>query len=210
MSVQRKSDMVRFALVTGACLGVRMTTATFDEVWLPIPGYSHLEASSQGRIRTIERTIDVAASRYRPAYRKTVRVRVLSQWTHKGRCTVATDKESCVNVGRLVCLAFHGLPPEGKPNALHRDDNSWNNMPDNLYWGDQVQNARDADLSTRRRGEKNPRSKLTDAQTWEIWERRLAGESLQSIAIAFGISVQRVTDIAKGRSVVIQKGWRNR
>lgn len=43
-------------------------------------------------------------------------------------------------VHRLVCEAFHGPAPEGKSRVLHRDENSHNNVPDNLKWGTQKEN----------------------------------------------------------------------
>jgi hypothetical protein len=43
-------------------------------------------------------------------------------------------------VARLVCEAFHGPPPPGKPNCLHGDEDALNNRPGNLYWGTQKEN----------------------------------------------------------------------
>jgi hypothetical protein len=37
-------------------------------------------------------------------------------------------------IHRLVCEAFHGPAPEGKPYALHIDENPLNNRADNLKW----------------------------------------------------------------------------
>ena len=45
-----------------------------------------------------------------------------------------------LKVAQLVCEAFHGPAPEGKPYVLHRDENPRNNRPDNLYWGTQKEN----------------------------------------------------------------------
>lgn len=45
---------------------------------------------------------------------------------------------------RLVCEAFNGPAPEGKPNALHRNGNPGDNRPENLYWGDQSDNNHDS------------------------------------------------------------------
>lgn len=47
-------------------------------------------------------------------------------------------------VHRLVCEAFHGPAPEGKPWALHRNGNPADNRPENLYWGSPSENVRDA------------------------------------------------------------------
>jgi hypothetical protein len=39
-----------------------------------------------------------------------------------------------VSVHRLVCRAFHGEPPHGKPCVNHIDGIKGNNSPDNLKW----------------------------------------------------------------------------
>lgn len=48
-----------------------------------------------------------------------------------------------VGVHRLVCEAFHGPAPEGKPWALHKNGKAWDNHPGNLYWGDAQDNVND-------------------------------------------------------------------
>lgn len=53
------------------------------------------------------------------------------QVTHRGRT---------YKVHRLVCEAFHGPAPEGKPYVLHRDEDCANNKPRNLKWGTQKEN----------------------------------------------------------------------
>jgi hypothetical protein len=40
----------------------------------------------------------------------------------------------------LVCEAFHGPPPEGKPVVIHKDEDAHNNTPENLKWGTQKEN----------------------------------------------------------------------
>jgi hypothetical protein len=51
-----------------------------------------------------------------------------------------TFRRKSYRVGRLVCLAFKGRPPPGKPFALHRDEDGSNNRHENLYWGTQKEN----------------------------------------------------------------------
>lgn len=51
-----------------------------------------------------------------------------------------TFRRKVYRPARLVCEAFHGPPPPGKPNALHRDENPRNNRPENLFWGSQREN----------------------------------------------------------------------
>lgn len=52
--------------------------------------------------------------------------------------------QSSALLHRLICHAFHGDPPAGKPNVLHWDGDKTNNHPDNLRWGSQSENLRDA------------------------------------------------------------------
>ena len=43
-------------------------------------------------------------------------------------------------IHRLVCEAFHGLPPDDKPIVIHIDEDATNNRPENLKWGTQKEN----------------------------------------------------------------------
>lgn len=61
------------------------------------------------------------------------------QWDGK-RYIYSRREHKTLHVARLVCLAFHGPPPEGKPYCLHKDENARNNKPDNLKWGTQKEN----------------------------------------------------------------------
>lgn len=44
---------------------------------------------------------------------------------------------------RLVCTAFNGERPDDKRHCAHRDGNSHNNIPENLYWATPKENAAD-------------------------------------------------------------------
>lgn len=48
-------------------------------------------------------------------------------------------------VHRLVCEAFHGPRPEGKQCVAHRDGDTENNRPHNVYWATYLENAADRD-----------------------------------------------------------------
>lgn len=45
-----------------------------------------------------------------------------------------------MKIHRLICEAFHGPQPEGKPIVLHLDEDATNNNPENLRWGTQKEN----------------------------------------------------------------------
>ena len=114
-----------------------------QEEWRPVVGYEDAyEVSSWGRVRSITRTVtrsdgvsQVRKSRYlKISVMKSghLRVGISDQATTRGRL-----------IHRLVAEAFLGPPPEGKPLALHWDDNPANNQPSNLRWGTYADNRRD-------------------------------------------------------------------
>jgi hypothetical protein len=49
-----------------------------------------------------------------------------------------------VKVHRAVALAFHGPPPESQPIVRHLNGDPSDNRPENLAWGTQSENMRDA------------------------------------------------------------------
>lgn len=101
------------------------------KVWKKIPGYTGVEASSDGEIRFIETghcTLGGVAGEYR-------RVSVIvNQKTRQRRLVYVHD---------LVCRAFHGLPKANQV-VLHKDDDKLNCKPNNVYWGTQSENIKDA------------------------------------------------------------------
>lgn len=118
-----------------------------EETWKPIPGYeTHYEASSLGRVRSRRRVI--VDNKNGKERKRVFKERILSPNTsaRTGRASVMLSVQGetkRILISRLVCLAFHGLPPEGKDNVLHYDDDSDNNTPENLRWGTLKENAAD-------------------------------------------------------------------
>ena len=118
-----------------------------EEIWKAIPGYeTHYEASNNGRVRSKERVVfDVKDGQKR---RRVFKPRILSPniSAKHGRPSVMLSVQGetkRILVARLVCLAFHGLPPEGKTNVLHQNDDGMDNVPENLRWGTLKENAAD-------------------------------------------------------------------
>jgi len=118
-----------------------------EEIWMPIPGYEdHYAASSLGRIKSIQRVVkDVRDGKERVRIFKEKILRFNVRRTNKRQSVMLSKNGELkrILVARLVCLAFHGLPPEGKENVLHYDDNCHNNIPENLRWGSLKENAAD-------------------------------------------------------------------
>lgn len=98
------------------------------------------EVSSEGQLRGLER-VTVDGKTLRPRL-LTGRPHAKTGYIHYG---VGVDGvRYTVMAHRLVCEAFHGPAPEGKPNALHRNGDPGDNRPANLYWGDQSDNNYDS------------------------------------------------------------------
>jgi hypothetical protein len=97
--------------------------------------------------------------------------------------------------------AYHFLCdpiPEGV-QVLHRCDNTRCVRPEHLFLGDHRANMADAAAKGRRKGERNARAKLTDAQVAEIYALR--GQARQvDIARTYGVSQATVSHIQIGRT----------
>jgi hypothetical protein len=167
------------------------------EEWRAVPGL-HVEASSLGRIRTVDRLVEYKATERTQPYFRLVRGRVQRVQLLRGqRYLLHIRTEGCKAtwyVAQLVCLAFHGEPPSGKPWALHRNGIATDDRPDNLYWGSRRDNYDDAMFAGAYARE------LTETEALEIYRRRKAGEGSANLASAFGVTVGTVYHIARGHT----------
>lgn len=120
--------------------------------WRAIPGFPGYEASSNGDIRSSQ-----PRYRIRPVElwlaelvgeRIERRCELLEPWIverHGRRAAYVSlsidGQRSKQLVNRLVTLAFHGLPPEDKPDSCHRNHDSLDNRASNLRWGSHAENV---------------------------------------------------------------------
>lgn len=108
------------------------------EDWQDIPSFPNYQASSLGRIRSLD-WVDAAG--------KTQKSIVLKQYRDKsGRMQVHLTRDGRAHTKfshRLILEAFSG-PGEPGDLCLHWDDDPSNNKPSNLRWGSRLQNAADA------------------------------------------------------------------
>lgn len=112
------------------------------EVWRVVPSVPFVEASSWGRVRRLPRLCPMPrqAPVLRggvPTYGNMIAKEKRFIWSTKDP---ATGKMRNFKVARLICEAFHGLPPEGKPYCLHGNEVGFDNRPGNLSWGTQKEN----------------------------------------------------------------------
>lgn len=103
-----------------------------------------------------------------------------------------------VKVHRLVCWAFHGPPPLGKPNALHRNGIPSDCRAENLYWGSYAENEADkAAHGTKSYGETHASAKLTTADIPVIREQHAAGVRNVAQAGRYGVSETAIRKIVR-------------
>lgn len=165
-----------------------------NEEWRPIDGWPY-EVSSCGRVR---RASGEPVRWYRLGPYKAV-------WLRKQ----AGARPKSFSIHRLICVAWHGLPPPDRPWALHRNDVPDDLRPDNLYWGTPQDNVDDMIRHGKvARGDGHGRSRLTDDQCCEI--RRLYAEAsvgrqrvppgfLTDLAIRFGASRNLICQVGRGK-----------
>ncbi len=161
------------------------------ERWKKVVGFPDYSVSDQGRVRR-----DVGGRSTRPG-------RILNGW-QRVKCgyigvQLQRDKSSfCHAVHRLVLEAFVGPCPEGM-ECCHNDGDPTNNRLENLRWDTRKSNSADKmKHGTVTLGERNGRSKLTEAQVRAIKFGNLPGLQ-REIAEKFGIEKSTVGSIRNGR-----------
>lgn len=141
------------------------------EIWKDIPSIPEMQASSFGRVKLkpYSKTYSHGGVRhYNPKPRWGVEQKSASgrPGIPKRRLIYILRLKKCFIVARLVCEAFHGQQPAGKPIVIHLDEDPSNNRPSNLCWGTQKENLnmpQVLEYFNSRRGEKSPRT---------IWKNR--------------------------------------
>ena len=173
-----------------------------QEQWRPIAWAPDYEVSDQGRVRSLDRTVEVKENtpggKRRSAHSKLRKGRVLSLGI--GRYASATVAGKCCLVHRLVAEAFIGPCPHGQI-VRHGEGGPLDNRVANLSYGTPSENngadrLRDGTLP---RGARNGSSKLTEEQALEIKRRSLDGESRASLGREFGVRAETISHIALGR-----------
>lgn len=112
------------------------------EIWKPVFSRPGIMASNLGRIKLPDRIGQMpngGTRKYnpKPTYGITTKANKTARHLYKG---IYTWHYGNMKIHRLVCEAFHGLPPNKKSVVIHKDDNALNNRADNLRWGTQKEN----------------------------------------------------------------------
>lgn len=103
-------------------------------------------------------------------------------------------------VANMVCEAFNGPRPSGKHVCMHLDEDSRNNIPENLRWGTQKENLNAPGFLewAKTRGRSDLR-KLGPMQATEIRIAVNYGATRVSVAAEYGVSACHVSNIMAGR-----------
>ena len=165
-----------------------------QEIWKSIPGYEKYEASTLGKIRSLN-------------YLRTGKIKELKQGKSKlGYLFVVlcdNSKNKRFAVHQLIALTFLENSNNWK-EVNHIDSNKQNNQVDNLEWSTRSLNIRHsvkAGTFNVLHGEKNGNSKLTNDQVIQIKKHLLEGIlSGQQIAEKCNTNKCRVSDIKTQRS----------
>jgi hypothetical protein len=156
-----------------------------------VPDHPNYEASSLGRVRSVDRTfIDSIGRQYSlPG--------VVLRPTRQGRyLKVALGADNTIAVHIVVCSAFHGPRPAGKHGVAHGNGDCHDNRPSNLRWATVSENLADmVHHGTSCVGSKNGASKLTEADIRAIRKLRAANMPVKDIAARYGTHYVHISRI---------------
>jgi HNH endonuclease/NUMOD4 motif len=176
-----------------------------QEVWAAIPGVDGYEASSFGRVRSLDREVQKTRADG-STYICRLAGRVLKPWAVKNYRAVNVGRRA-EYVHRLVCLAFYG---PSDLEVAHWDGVPTNNRVENLRWATPTENNHDKRRhGTHRRpdrsavhGEAHPMAKLNGAQVAEIRGKYKRGMGIV-LAAQYGVARSTISRIANGEN------WKN-
>jgi hypothetical protein len=189
-----------------------------EEIWRPVQEVGGLmEVSNLGRVRTIDRDLEVAErrrdGRSQGNFRRKQYGRVLSPCVGRhGYLEVAlmvNSKRKKYRVHRLVAAEF--VPGYFEDASIdHLDGDKLNNRADNLEWVTLSENTRrqwETGL-VNLRGERHPSAKLTNLQSHAIVLLYQHNFPPSQLAEWFGVSTTLIYKLADGRKPV--QGLRSR
>ena len=173
------------------------------EEWRDIPGWEGYQASSLGRIRSVDRVrMQRQYGTLAPVLYKG-KVRAASQCPKtryiKVGLTQPGKRKRTMAVNVLVCLAFHGPRPDDH-DAAHWNGDRTDNRPENLRWATRSDNLADRGRhGTINHGERNGQAKLTAEQVRKIRRAHANGKTPTALSLQYDLNPRHVCDIVAGR-----------
>jgi hypothetical protein len=167
------------------------------EVWKAIPGHKGYEASSLGRIRSIDRKVWGRTRHGGHAWRHFQGKILKPQWGG-GYLRVRLGKINFISVHVLVARTFIG-PSKGKL-VLHRDDNKKHNYISNIYYGSYRDNEADKVRNGNSVRGRHYRSKLTGITVEIVREIRASKMRGAALAKIYKVTPQVISQIRRRAS----------
>lgn len=171
------------------------------EIWKKIQGHPFYEASSNGRIRSIDRKV------IRGGREMSVRGRILSPGIgKKGHRYVNLQMNGSIKteyIHRLIAISFIGEQPHDKPIVAHINGDPSDNRPSNLRWSTHLENSNDSIIhgtSGRPGGEDHAKAKLDKSKIESMRDMHSSGMSMRSIGRTLGIHHCTVSNALSGKS----------
>lgn len=175
------------------------------ENWKTVPAFgNHYEASNIGNIRVKDRIVTKFNHLAKGTIDQFYKGKILKK-IDNGRgyhvVSIGVNKKCySVQVGRMILMAFKGLPKVGE-FCCHNNSNPSDNRIENLRWGDQKDNMKDRMARGKYLScEDHFMSKLTNKQVLEIYNSNEVGTRL---AETYKTSTHTISKIRKG------KLWKN-
>jgi hypothetical protein len=174
---------------------------TEPEEWREIPGHPGYEASSLGRVRSVDRWITLQRDG-RP-FRHFYEGRILRPTPNRRYEQVYLgQKHGHKSAHSIVCLTFNGKRSSRRHQVGHWNGNPHDNRACNLRWVTPKQNKADEIThGTRRIGSQHWHTRLTESKVLAI--RKLHAESgltMEGVGNRFGISRFHVWQIVSRNS----------
>lgn len=161
-----------------------------DEIWKIIPGYEKIYViSNHGRVKRLKGF-------------KAKEDRILSWNWHKGYLMVTLCKNNQHNrimVHIMVAKLFVPNPCHYS-QVCHKDNNPSNPSFENLKWGTQSINIRDAHEQRRMGGEKHHNSILNIKKVRKIKEALAKGETLTTLSRKYCVGKCCISNIKTGKT----------
>jgi hypothetical protein len=167
------------------------------EIWKAIPGHAGYEASSLGRIRSIDRKIRLK-NRWGNYEWRSYGGRILKSPLNGSYLRVKLGHhDDGYDVHTLVMLAFVG-PRPNQMVVTHRDGNGQNNKLGNLRYATYAHNYKDCVRhGNSNRGTNHYRAKLTQKAVKEI---RTSKQTMKKLAMFYGVGGTTIHNARTGRN----------
>lgn len=165
---------------------------TEPEEWRPVPGHPGYEASSLGRVRSVDRWI--TSRRFWPS----VMLRPFAGDEYK---KVRLGPKLFAPVHIIVCLTFHGVRPSKSHLVAHWNGDKLDNRSSNLRWATPKENKADeVRHGTWTAASRHGSAKLTETDVLVIRKLRQDHRlTFHAIGKRFGITRSHVKGIVDGR-----------